>query len=185
MYMCVYIYPVRNTETHWYQNISFQLPIWNGMRNEIENIGLLHTYFELKLWVEDTISTKLKAGFQLKKVSVTTFILSYLLTFHNFRISLSDIWVVWITIWWARPFFKIQKQSADLERNWIFRKDKWYKHWLKFKTSNGCFLLTKWTSARFGPHIFWKLAQYFLNRLKHWNKTTIFLAPHIIIHFLS
>ena len=76
MYMCVYIYPVRNTETHWYQNISFQLPIWNGMRNEIENIGLLHTFFELKLWVEDTISTKLKAGFQLKKVSVTT------LSFH-------------------------------------------------------------------------------------------------------
>ena len=185
MYMCVYIYPVHNTETHWYRNISFQLPIWNGMRNEIENIGLLHTFFELKLWDEDTISTKLKAGFQLKKVSVTTFILSYLLTFHNFRISLSDIWVVWITIWWARPFFKIQKQSADLERNWIFRKDKWYKHWLKFETSNGCFLLTKWTSVRFRPHIFGKLAQYFLNRLKHWNKTTIFLAPHIIIHFLS
>ena len=49
MYMCVYIYPVRNTEIYWYQNISFQSPIWNGMRNEIENIGLLHTYFELKL----------------------------------------------------------------------------------------------------------------------------------------
>jgi len=117
----------------------------------------LKTQFQLS-WRQD---------FSSKKVSVTTFIISYLLTFHKFRMSLYDIWVVWITIWWAWPFFKIQKQSADLERNWIFRKDKWYKHWLKFETSNGCFLLTKWTSARIGPHIFWKLALYFLNRLKH------------------
>ena len=37
LFMCVYIYPVRNpkrcVETHWYRNISFQLSIQNGIQN--------------------------------------------------------------------------------------------------------------------------------------------------------
>ena len=47
MYMCVYIYiPCvilkRCTETHQYQNISFQLTIQNSLRNGIQILGLYY-----------------------------------------------------------------------------------------------------------------------------------------------